>query len=153
MFGEETEGRFVPLSDRSALLIPHSQFLSPSCLCTSSSLNPTFQFPRPPAPSWSSRKPPHLRDAIASLPLPPAHPCSRGKKSVFFFFYHNTTDRLEYTDSRLSRAAMEQQENTQMKCLRSPQQSTNYFKLTSRNWINFRICLLEFCFCCIECVI
>lgn len=55
-------------------------------LCQTSSLNPTFQLPRPPVPSWSSHKPSHLRDAIASLPFPPAHPCSTGKKSIIFFY-------------------------------------------------------------------
>ena len=71
-------------------------FLSPSPSASLPPLNPTFQLPRPPAPSWSSHKPPHLRDAIASLPFPPAHPCSTGKKNIFFLFY-NTTDRLSNT--------------------------------------------------------
>lgn len=50
-------------------------------------LIPPSSCPCPPGPSWNSHRPSYLGDAIASLPFPPAHPRSTGKKGIIFLFF------------------------------------------------------------------
>lgn len=105
VFGEETEGCFVPFSDRSTLQISPPIPLS---LSQSRSLNSTVLLPRPPALSWSSHKPTYLRDAIASLPFPPAHPCSTGKKWLSFYTLTQQTWMLSIAERQLFKMHLKQ---------------------------------------------
>lgn len=101
MFGEETEARFVPFSNRSA---PPISFLHSSLPLPLPPvlLNPTLQLPRPLRPPGAHTN--VVRDAITSLPFPLAYPCSTGKR-IIIFFYSNPTDRMCYLVSKRLRCS------------------------------------------------